>query len=231
MLRPDTDTWIFDLDDTLYPRASGLHEQMRMRVVRFIQELIGCDAEAAASLHAEYYHRYGTSMIGLSRHHGVQPMDFLAFVHEIDLAALDVTGVPADALAALPGRRLVFTNGSAAHARRILSHLRIDDLFDGICDIEACAFVGKPAREAYDAFLSRHEVDPLRSVFFDDREVNLRVPFDLGMQTVLIGDRGEENSFPHVHVCSSELGAILAKVSAGGVRVSSPELKVVPSTL
>ena len=209
-LRPGTDTWIFDLDDTLYLRSSGVHEQMRLRVVRFIQDLIGCDAAAAAALHAEYYQRYGTSMVGLARHHGVQPLDFLEFVHAVDISGLEVTDVLNSAIAALPGRRLVFTNASTAHARRVLSHLQIADLFDDICDIECCGFIGKPERAAYDVLLARHDIDPERSIFFDDREVNLRIPFQLGMQTVLVVDRGDAAVVSHVHAFTEDVPRFLA---------------------
>jgi putative hydrolase of the HAD superfamily len=208
-LRPGTDTWIFDLDDTLYLRSSGVHEQMRLRVVRFIQDLIGCDEAAAAALHNDYYHRYGTSMVGLARHHGVRPRDFLDFVHAIDLGSVEVTDALRNAIATLPGRRLVFTNASTAHARRVLSHLQVADLFDGICDIECCGFIGKPEQAAYDVLLARHEIDPERSIFFDDREVNLRIPFQLGMQTVLVVDPGDAAAVSHVHAFTEDVPRFL----------------------
>lgn len=185
--RPGTDTWIFDLDDTLYPRSSGLHEQMLVRVIRFIQELIGCDEVEAARLHAHYYETYGTSLVGLSRHHGVEPADFLTFVHQIDITPIGRGEGLAEALAGLSGRRLVFTNGSRRHAERILAHLGVADLFEGICDIEACGFVGKPSPEAFRALLADHAVEPDTAIMFDDREVNLSAAASLGMQTVLIG--------------------------------------------
>lgn len=229
-LRPGTDTWIFDLDDTLYLRSSGLHEQMRLRVVRFIQDLIGCDEAAAAALHTEYYQRYGTSMVGLARHHGVRPLDFLQFVHAVDIDCLDVNDALKNAIAALPGRRLVFTNASTAHARRILSHLQITELFDGVCDIECCGFIGKPERAAYDVLVARHDIDPERSIFFDDREVNLRVPFQLGMQTVLIVDPGDAASFSHINASTDEVPRFLAGLLARHDMVRTLDLQSAGST-
>ncbi|QRG07773.1 pyrimidine 5'-nucleotidase [Xanthobacter dioxanivorans] len=217
-LRPDIDTFVFDLDDTLYPHSAGLYEQMRLRVVRFIQELTGCEAQAAADLHAHYYARYGTSLIGLQRHHGVHPSDFLGFVHEIDLAAVGPRAELTAALAALPGRRLVFTNGSARHAARLLDHLGIAGLFDAVCDIEACSYIGKPGREAYETLIDRHAVVPARAIMFDDRAVNLAVPHDLGMQTVLIGDHGlaeMPDHAPHVHFRADDLTPVLQAIGAG----------------
>jgi putative hydrolase of the HAD superfamily len=229
-LRPGTDTWIFDLDDTLYLRSSGLHDQMRLRVVRFIQNLIGCDAEAAGALHADYYQRYGTSMVGLARHHGVKPLDFLSFVHAVDLDNVLATETLKDALAALPGRRLIFTNASTAHARRILAHLQVADLFDDICDIELCGFIGKPERAAYETLLARYDVAPERTVFFDDRDVNLRIPFDLGMQTVLVDEQGDAADFEHVHAQTGDVASFLAGLLAMRDVVRLPSLQAAGST-
>lgn len=229
-LRPGTDTWIFDLDDTLYLRSSGVHEQMRLRVVRFIQDLIGCDAAAAAALHAEYYERYGTSMGGLTRHHGVRPLDFLEFVHAVDLSVVDAAESLKSAIAALPGRRLVFTNASTAHARRVLSHLQIADLFDDICDIECCGFIGKPEQAAYDVLLARHDIDPERSIFFDDREVNLRIPFQLGMQTVLVVDPGDVAAISHAHAFTEDVPRFLAGLLARRDVVRPRDLQAAGST-
>jgi len=145
-LRSGTDVFVFDLDDTLYPRSYGLHEQMRLRVVRFIQGLTGCDAEKAAALHAHYYAIYGAVIVGLVRHHGIKPVDFLDFVHDIDVTSLLPSAELATALVALPGRRLIFTNGPAWHADRVLGRLGVRALFEAVCDIEASGFVAKPAR-------------------------------------------------------------------------------------
>ncbi|MEP9353085.1 pyrimidine 5'-nucleotidase [Xanthobacter sp. KR7-65] len=222
-LRPGTDTFVFDLDDTLYPRAAGLYAQMLARVVLYIQELTGCERDAAVALHARYYEDYGTSLVGLTRHHGVKPQDFLAFVHTIDLSALDVSAELSAALAALPGRRIVFTNGSAAHAERVLGRLGIADLFEGVCDIAACGYVGKPERAAYETLLERHGIVPERSVMFDDRAVNLLIPHALGMQTVLIGDHGlpEPADAAHVHFRADSLMPLLAL--AGGLAVPNDQ--------
>lgn len=216
-LRAGTDTFVFDLDDTLYPRGAGLHAQMLSRVIQFIQQLTGWEAADAAALHARYYADYGTSLVGLTRHHGVRPQDFLVFVHDIDLSGLAANDELKAALSALPGRRLVFTNGSAAHAERVLGRLGIADQFEAVCDIAACAYVGKPERAAYDTLLARHNVAPRRAIMFDDRAVNLAVPHGLGMQTVLIGGHGlpEAGDAAHVHFRAETLAPVLAQIVAG----------------
>lgn len=223
-LRPGTETFVFDLDDTLYPRSAGLHGQMLARVWLFIQDLTGSTPEEAAALHAHYYETYGTSLVGLQRHHAVKPQDFLAFVHEIDLSVLAENAELRLALEALPGRRLVFTNGSHAHAERVLARLGIADLFEGVCDIAACDYIGKPERAAYDTLVARHGVAPERAIMFDDRAVNLAVPHALGMQTVLIGDHGlpETPDAAHVHFHSLALAPVLAQIEPRTLPIPTP---------
>ena len=184
------DTWIFDLDDTLYPRSSGLHERMVERVVRLIQDLTGTDAKSAAKLHARYYSDYGTSMVGLMRHHGVSPDKYIEFVHKIDISSISRSHELNELLSRLPGKLIVFTNGSKNHANRILSHLGIQDAFDEVFGVEASDFIGKPDARAYDAMISSCDVDPSRAIMFDDRQVNLEVPRALGMRTVLVSENG-----------------------------------------
>lgn len=207
------ETWIFDLDDTLYPRSAGLHEMMVARVVTFIQRLTGTDPTSARKLHLEYYERYGASVIWLSRHHGVKPLDFLHFVHDVDLTTVGCGERIRQAVASLPGRRVVFTNGTSKHAARVLNHLGIADLFEAVCDIEACGFVGKPARTAYEHFLMSHRIDPASSFMFDDRIVNLRVPHEMGMRTVLVGQPTSERP-SHVNVIIDDLPDYLHTLAA-----------------
>lgn len=211
------DTWIFDLDDTLYPRSSGLHEKMLARVVELIRSVADVGEAEARRLHARYYDTYGTSLIGLNRHHGVPPSRFIDFVHEVDIDAIARDPRLRPLLAALPGRRIVFTNGSRRHATRILEHLGIADLFEAICDIEACGFVGKPGDAAFETLFCGHTVEASRALLFDDRAVNLEAAFRRGMRTVLVGS-GEEsvaNSFVHAatndlpHFLSATIGADL----------------------
>lgn len=209
-VRADVDTFVFDLDDTLYPRAAGLHDRMVTRAVQFIASLIGGTDEDAQALHHHYYTLYGTSLVGLQKDYGVAPLDYMRFVHDIDLSPIAPDAELTRAIAALPGRRVIFTNGSSAHAARILGHLGLSHLFDEVCDIEACGFIGKPARAAYDVLLARHRIDPSRSIMFDDRQVNLTIPHDIGMQTVLIGASAPADG-DHIHFQTSDLAQFLAQ--------------------
>jgi putative hydrolase of the HAD superfamily len=211
-------TWIFDLDDTLYPRSSGLHEQMRQRVVRFIVGLMKIDPGAAEAVHVDYYTRYGSTLQALVQLHGVAPVALLDFVHDIDLSALTHNQELIAALKALPGRRVVFTNSSRRHAGAVLAAMGMTGLFDAVGSIEDGQFIGKPQHGAYAGFLDRQGIDPRSSVMFDDRVGNLTVPHDLGMRTVLVvdplfGAAGDSEKPAYVDTVVPDLTAFLREVA------------------
>jgi putative hydrolase of the HAD superfamily len=185
-------TWAFDLDDTLYPYGFGLHRQMKDRVVAFISRLLGIGQGEAEKVHLNYYDHYGATLQGLVELHNVSPWEFLDFVHDIDLSRLGPDVKLRAALAALPGRRIVFTNGSCSHAEAVLAVLQIKDLFESVCHIENCGFVGKPQPSAYEAFVSLCAVHASKTAMFDDRIKNLVIPSQLGMRTVLVIPAGAE---------------------------------------
>jgi putative hydrolase of the HAD superfamily len=182
------DTWVFDLDDTLYPRSVDLHGQMRDRVVTFIANHMKIDRTAAEAVHRDYYERFGSTLQAMVQLHGVSPNAFLDFVHQIDLSVLvhneDLIGV----LRALPGRRIIFTNAPRGHATSALKAMGMADLFEAIASIEDSAFIGKPNLSAFSGFFEAHGVDPKTAAMFEDRPGNLVVPHELGMKTVLVVD-------------------------------------------
>jgi putative hydrolase of the HAD superfamily len=182
------DAWVFDLDDTLYPRSIGIHSQLQQRVVMFIADHMRIDQGAAEAVHLDYYERFGATLQGLVQLHGVVPHAFLDFIHDIDLSALVRNEALIEALRALPGRRIVFTNASRRHAVAALNAMGMADLFDAIASIEDSGFVGKPHLSAFSGFLETHGVNPGTAAMFDDRAGNLLVPHELGMRTVLVID-------------------------------------------
>ena len=213
----DVDTWVFDLDDTLYPRSIGLHDQMKRRVVLFIAEQMKIDHAAAEAVHLDYYQRYGATLHGLIDLHGIAPRDFLDFIHDIDLSVLGRNEALIAALRALPGRRIVFTNASRGHAVAALEAMGMSDLFDAIASIEDSDFLGKPHLSAFSGFLDAHGVNPLTSAMFEDRPGNLVVPHELGMKTVLVIDPAidEVDNFlkpSHVDAVIADLTAFLGEV-------------------
>jgi putative hydrolase of the HAD superfamily len=179
-------TWVFDLDNTLYPPDSALWPQIDARITHYLADLFGTDGLSARALQKYYYLRYGTTLKGLLDEHAIDHEDFLAFVHDIDRSSLLPDPPLALALAALPGRKLILTNGSREHARQTMLRLGIDEHFEDIFDIAAAGFMPKPEAEAFDRFFDKHDVDPAHAAMFEDLERNLSVPHERGMVTTLV---------------------------------------------
>lgn len=180
------ETWVFDLDNTLYPPGLDLWRQIDMRMRSYIADYLGLSLDDAFALQKGYYRKYGTSLRGLMIEHGMDPDPFLANAHAIDLSSLAPAPELGEALGALPGRKLVYTNGSRGHAEQILAKLGISEHFADVHDIVSAEFHPKPQEPAYRGFLTRFDVDPTRAAMFEDLARNLEVPAQLGMRTVLV---------------------------------------------
>jgi putative hydrolase of the HAD superfamily len=180
------DTWIFDLDNTLYPASCNLFAQVDRRMSEYIAKAIGVPREHARHLQKAYYRQFGTTLAGLMQVHKLKPGPFLDYVHDIDLSVVPELPELAAAIAALPGRRLIFTNGSRRHAENVARRLGVLDLFEDICDIAALDYIPKPERAAFDQLLKLHGVAPAQSAMFEDMPHNLEVASDMGMTTVLV---------------------------------------------
>lgn len=180
------DTWIFDLDNTLYPPHSKIWPQIDLRITLYICHLFGLDGLSARALQKHYYYRYGTTLNGLMAENGIDPTPYLDFAHDIDLTPLAADPALVSAIAALPGRKLIFTSGSARHAANVTGKLGFADHFEAVFDIADAAFVPKPDASTYERFIARHAVDPRRAVMFEDIAKNLLVPDHMGMRTVLV---------------------------------------------
>ena len=181
--------WVFDLDNTLYPSDCGLWPQIEQRITMFLIEHSGLDGASARALQRYYYHRYGTSLRGLVDEDGVKPSDFLDFVHDIDRSSLPPHPELAAEIARLPGRKLIFTNGSRNHALRTVEQLGLTGLFEDAFDIVAAGLVPKPAMAAYESFFRAHGVEPSQAAMFEDIAKNLKAPRERGMTTVLVTPR------------------------------------------
>lgn len=181
-----TTTWIFDLDNTLYPSACNLFAEVDVRMGEFIAKYLGVPLEYARHLQKSYYRQFGTTLSGLMKVHKLDPQPFLDYVHDIDLSPVVPSPELAAALKALPGRRLIYTNGSHRHAERVAEKLGVLDLFEDICDIAACEFVAKPSPDAFDRMIKRHAIAPGEAAMFEDMPHNLEAPHTLGMTTVLV---------------------------------------------
>ncbi len=191
----DIDEWVFDLDNTLYPRHCDLFAQIDWKMTDYVAELLNLDKTAARRLQKDLYRAHGTTLRGLMVDYDVDPHDFLNNVHDIDYSPVQPNPRLGELLAALPGRKHIFTNGDVAHARRTTDRLGITGHFDGVFDIVASDLVPKPAEEPYRTFLSTHDINPKRAAMFEDMPRNLDVPKKLGMRTILIAPaRGSQIS-------------------------------------
>src|SRR5262245_3889803 len=150
-----TKVWIFDLDNTLYPAACNLFAEVDARMGTFIANYLGVPFEHARHLQKSYYRQFGTTLSGLMQVHKLDPQPFLDYVHDIDLSAVPEAPELAAAIDALPGRKLIFTNGSRRHAERVAEKLGVLHLMEDICDIAACDFVPKPEADAFQRMVNR----------------------------------------------------------------------------
>ena len=180
------DTWIFDLDNTLYPSSSRLFDQVSQRIGAYIADAFDVDRDEAHRLQKGYFREYGTTLRGLMLKHDMDPAPFLEFVHDIDLSPIGRSDALEAALGRLPGRKLVFTNADAPYAERVMARLGIGHHFSGIYDIAAADWVPKPSPQAYDLLVARHAVEPERAILFEDILRNLAPAAALGMATVWV---------------------------------------------
>ncbi|WP_051091352.1 pyrimidine 5'-nucleotidase [Methylopila sp. M107] len=186
------ETWVFDLDNTLYPASSRLFDQIDAKITAYVMARTGLDGMSAKALQKFYYHRHGTTLRGLMAEDGLDPDDFLAYVHDIDHSVLVPAPELAVAIARLPGRRFVLTNGSRRHAESVIARLGVAELFEDVFDIAAAGYVPKPEAEAYRLFLDLHGIEPAKAAMFEDLSKNLVIPHALGMRTVLVTPLGGE---------------------------------------
>ena len=179
-------TWVFDLDNTLYPHHVNLWQQVDVRIRDYIARFLDIAHDEAFRVQKDYYKRYGTTMRGMMTEHGMQPDDFLDYVHQIDHTPIQPNPALGRALARLSGRKLILTNGTRTHAEAVMRRLEVHEHFEDVFDIVAGELEPKPLPQTYDRFLARHGVDPKRAALFEDLARNLEVPHALGKTTVLV---------------------------------------------
>lgn len=185
--------WIFDLDNTLYPVSANLFAAIDVRIGEYVADLLGVDAAEARRVQKVYFHAHGTTLSGLIADHGVDPHHYLAHVHDVDMSVLERNEALVEALARLPGRKLVFTNGDAPYAGKVLDRLGLADSFEAIHDIHATAYRPKPDPIVYQGLCDAYDLDPTESLFVEDMARNLKPAKAIGMTTVWI-DNGSEQT-------------------------------------
>lgn len=202
--------WVFDLDNTLYPPAARLFDQIEVKMTDYVMAELGVDQAEADRLRGDYWRDHGTTLAGLMRVHGMDPVPYLEAVHDISLDHLVPDADLASHIGNLPGRKYVYTNGSAPYAERVLAARGLSGLFDGIYGVEHADYHPKPERRAFDLVFARAQVDPAQAAMFEDDPRNLAAPHDMGMRTVHVAP--ERLVADHIHHHSDDLTGFLAKL-------------------
>lgn len=204
------ETWVFDLDNTLYPPEVRLFDQIEIRMTNWVMEALSVDETEADRLRKHYWATYGTTLAGLMQEHDVDPAPYLTDVHDISFDALRPDARLSDAIAALPGRRIVYTNGSAPYAEQVIAARGLTGLFDAVYGVEHAGFRPKPERAAFDTVIARDGFRPDRAAMFEDDARNLAAPHELGMATVHVAP--EPAPADHIHHHTSDLAPFLERL-------------------
>jgi putative hydrolase of the HAD superfamily len=202
--------WVFDLDNTLYPPSARLFDQIELRMTDWVMQALAVDRAEANRLRRHYWEKHGTTLSGLMREHGIDPGPYLTHVHEISLDHLEKDAALAAAIRALPGRKIVYTNGSRAHAERVTEARGLGGVFDAMYGIEDAGFLPKPERGAFETVFSAAAVDPLLAAMFEDDPRNLAVPHDMGLSCVQV--HTDRHDAAHVHHHTLDLGDFLSRL-------------------
>ncbi|MDE3123288.1 MAG: pyrimidine 5'-nucleotidase [Paracoccaceae bacterium] len=205
------ETWVFDLDNTLYPPEARLFDLIEVRMTAWVMRELGVGRDEADRLRSHYWRSYGTTLAGLMREHGVNPEGYLTDVHDIPLDRLRPDAELAARIRALPGRRIVYTNGCAPYAERVLAARGLAGLFDAVYGVEHAQFRPKPERAAFETVFARDGVAPDRAAMFEDDARNLAAPHDMGMRTVHVAPKAEPAG--HIHHHTDDLAAFLARLT------------------
>lgn len=200
--------WVFDLDNTLYPPSARLFDQIEVRMTDWVMDVLRVDRPEADRLRKVYWAQYGTTLAGLMQEHGVDPAPYLTHVHDIDLDHLMSDAVLAARIRALPGRRIVYTNGSAPYAERVLAARGLGGVFDAVYGVENAGFRPKPERAAFEAIFAADRLNPALAAMFEDDPRNLAAPHDMGMRTVHVAPA--RLAAPHIHHHTDDLSRFLA---------------------
>ena len=204
------ETWVFDLDNTLYPPETALFDQINIRMTAWVMQVAGVEQAVAEQLRHRYWREHGTTLAGLMRHHAIDPAPYLEDVHEIDFSVIAPDPALARAIAALPGRRIVYTNGTKPYAERVITHRGLSGLFDAVYGVEHAKLVPKPERSAFETVFAIDGLAPERAAMFEDDPRNLRVPHEMGMRTVHVAPEAEPAPFIEHH--TTDLTAFLEQL-------------------
>ena len=203
------DYWVFDLDNTLYPPHARLFDQIERHMANYVMRELNVDEETAQLLRRKYWREHGTTLAGLMREHNVDPDPYLHEVHQLDLSHIEVDLALRDAIAALPGRKIIYTNGSREHGERVSTARGLGGVFDAIYGVEDAGYAPKPDHAAFQKVFATDGVRTERAAMFEDDIRNLAIPHAMGMKTVLVGP---QETSQHVEHHTEDLAAFLAQL-------------------
>ncbi|MBW4710504.1 pyrimidine 5'-nucleotidase [Roseobacter sp. YSTF-M11] len=206
----DVSTWVFDLDHTLYPPSARLFDLIEVRMTAYVMDALGVARGEADRLRKHYWAKHGTTLAGLMREHDVDPGPYLTNVHDIPMDSLDPDPELAAQIRALPGRRIVYTNGCAPYAERVLAARGLQGVFDAVYGVEHANFQPKPDHAAFDMVFRKDGLIPDTAAMFEDDARNLKVPHQMGMRTVHVAPSRGRGA--HIHFHTDDLSAFLAKI-------------------
>ncbi|WP_428925923.1 pyrimidine 5'-nucleotidase [Marinibacterium sp. SX1] len=204
-------TWVFDLDNTLYPPQARLFDQIETRMTDYVSTSLGVSRDEANRLRKLYWAEYGTTLAGLMEIHGIDPGPYLTDVHDISFHPLQPDALLAACIAALPGRRIVYTNGTAPYAERVLEARGLAGLFDAVYGVEHAGFQPKPRRVAFETVFALDGLDTATGAMFEDDPRNLAEPHAMGMRTIHVAP--EALAADHIHHHTDDLTAFLRQLT------------------
>lgn len=202
--------WVFDLDNTLYPPSARLFDQIEVKMTNYVMDTLGVPKATADQMRQDYWRDHGTTLAGLMTHHQIDPDPYLEAVHDISLDHLEQDAALARHIAALPGKRIVYTNGSAPYARRVLSARGLSGLFDDVFGVEHADYRPKPERAAFDQVFAKAGVNPQTAAMFEDDARNLEAPHAMGMRTIHVAPSAAPAE--HIHHHTDDLTHFLAQL-------------------
>lgn len=205
-------TWVFDLDNTLYHPSARLFDQIEARMTAWIQERLAVDIAEAERLRRYYWAQYGTTLAGLMQEHRIDGSAFLDHVHDIDMGGLRANQALIASISALRGRRIVFTNADIRYAGRVLRACGLEGLFDAVYGVEEAGFLPKPQPEAFQRIFGRDGLQPHTAAMFEDDPRNLAAPHAMGLRTVLVGPAEQASGQAHIHHQTEDLAGFLAEI-------------------
>ena len=203
-------TWVFDLDNTLYPPQARLFDQIEARMTTFVMAFLRVGRAEADRIRHDYWSEHGTTLAGLMRRHDLDPERYLHEVHDISLDHLDPDPGLAGAIRALPGRKIVYTNGSGDYAGRVVAARGLSGVFDAVYGVEHAGYRPKPEAGAFAAVLDRDGSEAGRAAMFEDDPRNLAAPHAIGMRTVHVAPAPVRAA--HIHHHTDDLGGFLARL-------------------